>query len=276
MRNYLNLLQEVINDGHDRMSRNGMIRSLFTRTLTFDFADGFPAVTTKKLFFSGVRAELLWFLAMRDRADVKELQEMGCHIWDANADAAYWIDRGKTQFDGDLGRVYGVQWRSWKSSNGTKIDQLGEIIQRIKKEPYDRRLIVSAWNPGDLDDMALPPCHIFFQFFVQDDKLSLTMYQRSCDLFLGVPFNIASYALLLAMVAQVTDLRPSLLTLVLGDTHIYHDHFEAVNEQLSREPKALPSLWLNPAIKTIDGFSISDIELRNYEYHPTIKAKMSV
>lgn len=276
MQDYLDLLKDVHENGTDRVGRNGTTRSLFTRTFSANLQEGFPLLTTKKVYFSSVVAELLWFLRMRNRANVHDLQELGSHIWDANANADYWLNRGKTQFDGDLGRVYGVQWRSWQRSDGTTVDQLNDVIERIKADPSDRRLVVTAWNPGELDDMALPPCHMFFQFYVADGGLSLTMYQRSCDLFLGVPFNIASYALLLSMVAHVTELAPDRLNLILGDVHIYHDHLDAVNEQLEREPRRLPWLWLNPEISDIDSFGVEDIKIEDYDPHPAIKAKMSV
>lgn len=276
MQRYLDILRNVHENGVDRVGRNGTTRSLFTQKFTADLQEGFPLLTTKKVFFSSVVAELLWFLRMRDRANVHDLQELGSRIWDANAQADYWINRGKTQFEGDLGRVYGVQWRSWQRPDGTTVDQLHDVIERIKADPTDRRLVVTAWNPGELEDMALPPCHMFFQFYVAEGGLSLTMYQRSCDLFLGVPFNIASYALLLSMVAHVTGLAPDKLNLILGDVHIYHDHLDAVNEQLEREPKHLPYLLLNPGISDIDSFNVDDIKIEGYEPHPVIKAKMSV
>src|SRR6185437_16030200 len=195
-------------------------------------------------------------------------------IWTDNAEADYWTP--KSQFKGDLGRVYGIQWRSWVAPDGLVIDQVADLIEKIKKTPTDRRLIVTAWNPGELDQMALPPCHMFFQCFVADGKLSLFMHQRSCDLFLGVPFNIASYSLLLSMLAQATGLMPGEFVHSLGDTHIYHDHFDAVKEQLTREPLPLPTLWLNPEVKEIGAFTMDDIRLDGYESHPPIKAKMAV
>jgi thymidylate synthase len=234
--------------------------------------DGFPAVTTKKLAFNSMKAELLWFI--KGSSDVKELQKLGCHIWDANAEADYW--KPKARFEGDLGRIYGVQWRKWKNPESKEIDQLAEAIKQIKENPSSRRIIVNAWNPGEIEQMALPPCHMFFQFFVTDNKLSLQMYQRSCDMFLGVPFNIASYSLLLHMAAQVTDLEAHEFIHTLGDAHIYHNHFSQVKEQLSREPLPLPQLKLNPDIKNIDDFKIEDIELVNYEHHPAIKAPMAI
>lgn len=282
MRNYLNLLQEIMDHGTDREGRNGKTRGLFTRQLRFRMADGFPATTTKKLAARSVSAELLWFMSGCN--DNRVLQRLGCEIWTQNANAEYW--KPKAEFEGHLGRIYGVQWRSWRKPNGEAIDQLSTIIERIKSDPNDRRLIVTAWNPGELDEMALPPCHMIFQFFVSEGKLSLHMLQRSCDMFLGVPFNIASYALMLHIVAQMTNLVPDELILTLGDVHIYHDHFDAVKEQLTREPKALPKLWLNPSIKTLADIDVSNLQmpedvtalvhLEDYEFHPPIKAKMAV
>ena len=221
---------------------------------------------------------------MSGYSDNNELNRLGCHIWDGNAEADYW--KPKAQFDGDLGRVYGVQWRSWQGPDGKIVDQLKDVIERMKTNPNDRRLIVSAWNPGELDQMALPPCHMMFQFFVADRKLSLHMFQRSCDMFLGVPFNIASYALMLHIVAQMTNLEPDELILTLGDAHIYHDHFDAVKEQLKRTPDTLPTLWLNPDIKKLEDLDTKKLsepndiytlaKLENYNPQETIKAKMAV
>lgn len=273
MRQYLDALQYILDNGNYREDRTGVgTKAVFGMQQRYDLSNGFPAVTTKKLAFGAVKKELLWFIS--GSSDNNKLNEMGVHIWDGNANADYW--KPKAKFDGDLGRVYGVQWRSWQSPDGKVIDQLKEIIERIKTKPYDRRLIVSAWNPGELDQMALPPCHVMFQFFVADNKLSLQMYQRSCDMFLGIPFNIASYALLLAMVAQVTGLEQGEFIHTLGDAHIYSNHVDQVTEQLSREPYELPKLWLNPEIKNIDDFGVKDIKLVDYKYHPAIKAKMAV
>ena len=248
--------------------------------MRFNLDEGFPAVTTKKLAFNPVLSELIWFIEGSN--DERRLAEIlhGTRdsekktIWTANAEADYW--KPKAKFDGDLGRVYGVQWRDWTNSDGEKFDQLSDIIQRIKDDPYDRRLIVSAWNPGELDKMALPPCHRDFQFYVADGKISLHMNQRSCDMFLGVPFNIASYSMLLAMVAQVTNLTPHEAVFTFNDAHVYHDHFDAVREQLTRKPSKLPTLWINPKVKSIDDFTMDDVKLENYNPQKTIKAPMAV
>jgi thymidylate synthase len=275
MRQYNDLLKKIMDEGADKETRNGKTRALFGLQMRFNMADGFPAVTTKKLAFKAVKSELLWFLeGSSDDNRLKELNGSERTIWTDNAEAPYW--KPKAKFPGDLGRIYGVQWRKWESPSGKVVDQIAQVIEMIKKDPGSRRLIVTAWNPGELDLMALPPCHMFCQFFVANGKLSLFMHQRSCDMFLGVPFNIASYSLLLHMVAQVTDLEPYEFVHSLGDAHIYHDHFDAVKEQLSREPLPLCTLKLNPAVKNIDDFKIADIELENYQSHPPIKAKMIV
>jgi thymidylate synthase len=279
MKIYNDVLQKIMDEGVDREGRNGSTRAVFALQMRFNMADGFPAVTTKKLAFNAVKSELLWFLDMKgkERASDEELKTLNGTertIWTDNAEADYWMP--KSQFKGDLGRVYGIQWRNWRSPDGKTFDQIAELVEKIKKSPYDRRLIVSAWNPGDLADMALPPCHMFFQCFVADGKLSLHMTQRSCDMFLGVPFNIASYSLLLHMLAQVTGLKAGECILTLQDAHIYHEHFDAVKEQLSRTPMTSPTLWLNPEVKDIDSFTMEDIKLENYQSHPPIKAKMIV
>ncbi len=279
MKTYNDVLRRVMEEGSDRETRNGMTRAMFAVQMRFNMTDGFPAVTTKKLAFKAVKSELLWFLAMKgkERAsdeDLKVLNGSERTIWTDNAESDYW--KPKVKFHGDLGRIYGIQWRGWKSPDGKVVDQIDELIKKLKTSPYDRRLIVSAWNPGELDDMALPPCHMMFQCFVSGDKLSLHMVQRSCDMFLGVPFNIASYSLLLHMLAQVTGLKAHECILTLQDAHVYHDHFDAVKEQLSRDPMALPQLWLNPEVKDIDSFVMDDIKLENYQSHPPIKAKMAV
>lgn len=271
---YLKALKFIMNSGVERMDRTGIgTKAVFGLQMRYNMAEGFPAVTTKKLAFEAVKAELLWFIS--GSSDVKDLNNLGCHIWDANALADYWMPKAK--FEGDVGRIYGVQWRSWKASASDKtIDQLAEVIEKIKNNPSDRRLIISAWNPAELDEMVLPPCHMFFQFFVADGNLSLQMYQRSCDMFLGVPFNIASYSLLLHMISQVTKLKPGEFIHTLGDAHIYLNHFEQVNTQIRRTPYALPKLWLNPDIKNIDDFKMEDIKLIDYKFHPAIKAPMAV
>lgn len=273
MKQYLDALKFVLENGIDRKDRTGVgTRAVFGMQMRFDMNMGFPAVTTKKLAFNSMKAELLWFIS--GSSDVKELQKLGCHIWDANANASYW--KPKAKFEGDLGRIYGVQWRSWKGTEGNLYDQLADAITLIKKEPTSRRIIINAWNPGEISQMALPPCHTFFQFFVADDKLSVQMYQRSCDMFLGVPFNIASYSLLLHLVSQVSGLKPFEFIHVLGDAHIYHNHFEQVKEQLKRKTFKLSELWLNPKVKNIDDFKMEDIKLLNYQCHPTIKGDMAV
>jgi len=273
MKQYLDALRHILENGVDKEDRTGTgTKAVFGMQMRFNMNDGFPAITTKRLAFNSMKAELLWFI--KGSSDVKELQKMGCHIWDANAEAPYW--KPKAKFDGDLGRIYGVQWRKWKTPEGEEIDQLADAIKQIKENPSNRRIIVNAWNPGELDQMALPPCHTFFQFFVANKKLSLQMYQRSCDMFLGVPFNIASYSLLLNMVAQVTNLEAHEFIHTLGDCHIYNNHSEQVKEQLARKPMDLPQLKLNPDIKNIDDFKLKDIWLLCYEPHPPIKAPMAV
>ncbi|MBI2655668.1 thymidylate synthase [Candidatus Woesearchaeota archaeon] len=281
MKQYLDALQYVLDNGADRKDRTGTgTRAVFGMQLRFNMENGFPAITTKKLAWKSVVSELLWFIeGSNDERRLAEIlhgtrDQSKNTIWTDNANASYW--KPKARFEGDLGRVYGVQWRKWKNSEGKEIDQLANAIEMIKTNPTSRRIIVSAWNPGELDKMALPPCHTFFQFFVADGKLSLQMYQRSCDMFLGVPFNIASYSLLLHMIAQVTGLKPGDFVHTLGDSHIYHNHFEQVKEQLSRKPFPPPKLWLNPEIKNIDDFRMEDIKLENYEFHPPIKAPMAV
>ena len=273
---YLNLLQKILDEGSDRMDRTGVgTRALFGLHMRFAMQDGFPALTTKKLAFKAVKSELLWFLeGSNDDARLRELNGTEKTIWTANLEADYW--KPHRAHPTDLGRIYGVQWRAWRKPDGTTVDQLADVIEKIKTNPYDRRLIVTAWNPGELSEMALPPCHMFFQFFVADGTLSLFMHQRSCDMFLGVPFNIASYSLLLHMVAQVTGLEAGEFIHSLGDAHIYNNHVDAVKEQLSRTPLTPPQLWLNPDIKDIDSFTMDDIKLENYESHPPIKAEMAV
>lgn len=273
MKQYLDALRYILENGVDKPNRTGIdSRAVFGVPMRFKMSDGFPAVTTKKLAFKSMKAELLWFIS--GSSDVKDLQKLGSKIWDANAESSYW--KPKAKFPGDVGRIYGTQWRGWNAPDGRKIDQLAEAIEKIKNNPESRRIIVTAWNPGEIDDVALPPCHMFFQFFVANNRISLQMYQRSCDMFLGVPFNIASYSLLLHMIAQVTGLEAYEFVHTLGDAHIYHNHFDVVKEQLSREPYPLPKLWLNPDIKNIDDFKMDDIKLENYQHHPQLKAKMAV
>ena len=275
MKTYNDVLRKIMDEGVDRVGRNATTRALFAMQMRFKMADGFPAVTTKKLAFKAVKSELLWFLeASHDDNRLKELNGSEKTIWTDNAQADYW--KPKAKFDGDLGRIYGVQWRKWQTTDGRIVDQIKDAVEKIKKSPSDRRIIVTAWNPGEVDQMALPPCHMLFQFFVADGKLSLHMVQRSCDMFLGVPFNIASYSLLLHMMAQVTGTAADECILTLNDAHIYHEHFDAVREQLSREPMKLCSLWLNPEVKDIDNFKMEDIKLENYVSHPAIPAKMIV
>ncbi|MBI1936097.1 thymidylate synthase [Candidatus Woesearchaeota archaeon] len=281
MRQYLNALKYVLENGIERKDRTGVgTRAVFGMQMRFSMEDGFPAMTTKKLPWKSVASELLWFIeGSNDERRLAEIlygtrEDSKKTIWTANAEADYW--KPKAKFDGDLGRVYGIQWRKWKSPDGKDTDQLANAVKLIKENPASRRIIVNAWNPGEIHQMALPPCHTFFQFFVANNKLSMQMYQRSCDMFLGVPFNIASYSLLMHMVAQVTELKPGEFVHTLGDAHIYLNHFEQVKEQLSRKPFPLPKLWLNPEIKNIDDFKMEDIKLENYESHPAIKAEMAL
>ena len=264
MQQYLNLLQHIIDNGAEKTDRTGTgTKSCFGYQMRFNLAEGFPMVTTKKLHLKSIIYELLWFL--NGDTNIKYLNENGVRIWDE------WADK-----NGDLGPVYGKQWRSWEGANGVVIDQISELIEQIKKTPDSRRLIVSAWNVGDLSKMALMPCHNMFQFYVADGKLSCQLYQRSADVFLGVPFNIASYALLTLMVAQVCGYEPGDFVHSFGDVHIYSNHFEQVKEQLSRAPKALPEMHLNPEIKNIFDFTYDDFELINYDPYPLIKGKVAI
>lgn len=275
MKTYNNVLRKILTQGVDREGRNGWTRALFAVQMRFPLRGGFPAVTTKKLAFKSVVGELLWFLeGSADDNRLKEIMGADHTIWTDNAEADFW--KPKAKFPGDLGRIYGVQWRHWQTADGREVDQIAELVNKLRTNPNDRRLVVTAWNPGELDRMALPPCHMIFQFFAAKNKLSLHMIQRSCDMFLGVPFNIASYALLLSMTAQVVGMEPDECILTLNDAHIYHEHFTAVEEQLTREPLTLPQLWLNPAVKEIDRFTVGDIRLDNYQHHPPIKAKLVV
>lgn len=264
MKQYLELLDKIMTEGVDRGDRTGTgTRGIFGHQMRFDLSDGFPLLTTKKLHLKSIIYELLWFL--KGDTNVKYLQENGVRIWNEWAAP-----------DGELGPVYGSQWRSWPDYNGGSIDQITEAIKTIKENPESRRIIVSAWNVAKLSEMALPPCHLLFQFYVANGRLSLMLYQRSADCFLGVPFNIASYALLLMMVAQVTGLKPGEFVHTLGDTHIYHNHFEQVRTQLARTPGKLPTMHLNPEIKNIFDFKYEDFELRDYDAQSHIKATVAV
>lgn len=264
MQNYLDLLRHILDNGTDKTDRTGTgTRSVFGYQLRYDLSKGFPLVTTKKVHLKSIIYELLWFL--KGDTNVKYLNDNGVSIWDE------WKDE-----NGDLGPVYGAQWRSWKGADGKVIDQITEVIEQIKKNPDSRRLIVSAWNVAEIPNMALAPCHAMFQFYVADGKLSLQLYQRSADVFLGVPFNIASYALLLMMVAQVCNLEVGDYVHTFGDVHIYNNHFEQVHKQLSRTPKALPAMKLNPEIKDIFDFDFEDFTLENYDPYPGIKAPVAV
>jgi len=287
MQSYLDLLRKIKDTGIDSSDRTGTgTRSLFGEQLRFNLTAGFPAVTTKKLAWKPVVSELLWFI--EGSGDERRLAEIlhgtrdtsKTTIWTANAEASYWKPRAR--FDGDLGRVYGVQWRDWRtpSFNGTNStashDQLISLIENIKKDPNGRRHILTAWNPGELDQMALPPCHMMAQFYVRNGELSCHLYMRSNDIFLGCPFNIASYALFTHMIAQVCGLIAKELIITLGDAHLYHNHLNAATEQLSRDPKILPNLWLNPVITDITKFTMDDCKLIGYDHHSTIKADMAV
>lgn len=264
MKQYLDLLNHILTHGVDKADRTGTgTRSVFGYQMRFDLADGFPLLTTKKLHLKSIIYELLWFLA--GDTNVKYLQDNGVRIWNEWADP-----------DGSLGHIYGYQWRSWPDYDGGHIDQIERAIATIKTDPDCRRNIVSAWNVADLPNMNLPPCHAFFQFYVAGGKLSLQLYQRSADCFLGVPFNIASYALLLQMVAQVTGLQPGEFVHTLGDAHIYNNHFEQVRLQLTREPRPLPRMVINPDVKDIFSFHYDDFQLEGYNPHPHIKGIVSV
>ena len=264
MKQYLDLLNHIMEHGTQKSDRTGTgTRSVFGYQMRFNLADGFPLLTTKKLHLKSIIYELLWFL--KGDTNAKYLQENGVRIWNE------WADE-----NGDLGHIYGYQWRSWPDYNGGHIDQISEVIETIKNNPDSRRIIVSAWNVADLPNMNLPPCHAFFQFYVADGKLSLQLYQRSADTFLGVPFNIASYALLLMMVAQVTGLEVGDFVHTLGDAHIYNNHFEQIQEQLSREPRKLPRMVINPDVKNIFDFKYEDFSLEDYDPHPHIKGIVAV
>ena len=264
MHQYLDLLNRILNEGSDKPDRTGVgVRSVFGHQMRFDLADGFPLVTTKKLHLKSIIHELLWFLS--GDTNIAYLKENGVRIWDE------WADE-----KGDLGPVYGAQWRAWPTRDGGCLDQIKDVVARLKADPNSRRLVVSAWNPADLPDMALPPCHCLFQFYVADGRLSCQLYQRSADVFLGVPFNIASYALLTQMMAQVTGLKPGEFVHALGDAHLYSNHFDQAREQLTRAPHPLPSMRLNPAVQDIFEFQYSDFTLENYTAHPHIKAEVAV
>jgi len=264
MRTYLDLLQHVLDNGTDRGDRTGTgTRSVFGYQMRFDLAQGFPVLTTKKLHLRSIIHELLWFL--RGDTNISYLKENGVSIWDE------WADE-----NGDLGPVYGAQWRSWPKPDGTHIDQIANLMRDLQKNPNSRRLIVSAWNPTLVDEMALPPCHCLFQFYVADGKLSCQLYQRSADIFLGVPFNIASYALLTMMIAQVAGLKLGDFVHTLGDAHLYHNHFDQAKLQLTREPKALPVMEINPQVKDLFAFRFEDFKLVGYEAEPSIKAPIAV
>ncbi|MBF0708623.1 MULTISPECIES: thymidylate synthase [Bacillaceae] len=264
MKTYLQLCEEILHNGTKKSDRTGTgTVSVFGHQMRFDLQEGFPALTTKKLHLRSIIHELLWFL--NGDTNVKYLQDNGVRIWNE------WADE-----DGELGPVYGHQWRSWTGADGSTVDQIAKVVEQIKTNPNSRRMIVTAWNPSEVDDMALPPCHCLFQFYVADGKLSCQLYQRSADVFLGVPFNIASYALLTMMMAQVCDLEPGEFIHTLGDAHIYNNHIEQVNLQLTREPRDLPKMKINPDVKSIFDFSFDDFELTDYNPHPHIKGEVSV
>lgn len=264
MKQYLDLLDVILKQGVEISDRTGTgTRSIFGYQMRFDLSQGFPLLTTKKLHTKSIIYELLWFL--KGDTNIDYLQEHGVRIWNE------WADEG-----GNLGPVYGAQWRSWSIGDGRTVDQISELIQAIKRDPASRRLIVSAWNVGDLEKMALPPCHLLFQFYIAEGKLSCLLYQRSADVFLGVPFNIASYALLTMMVAQVCGYQPGEFIIALGDTHLYNDHIEQAQLQLTRSPYPLAKMVISPKVKDIFGFDYPDFELIDYQSHPHIKAKVSV
>ena len=264
MQQYLDLMTRVMKEGTLKADRTGTgTKSVFGHQMRFDLSEGFPCITTKKLHLKSIIHELLWFL--KGDTNIKYLKENGVRIWDE------WADK-----NGDLGHVYGYQWRSWPAPDGKHIDQITQVVETLKKNPDSRRIIVSAWNVGEIEQMALPPCHAFFQFYVADGKLSCQLYQRSADIFLGVPFNIASYALLTMMMAQVCNLEVGDFVHTLGDAHIYSNHFEQTELQLSRDTKALPKMKINPEVKSIFDFTIDDFELVDYECHPHIKGKVAI
>lgn len=264
MKQYLDLMQHILNNGVKKEDRTGTgTLSVFGYQMRFNLADGFPMVTTKKVHLKSILHELLWFL--KGDTNIAYLKENGVSIWDE------WADE-----NGDLGPVYGSQWRSWPTPDGRHIDQITQVVNQLKNNPDSRRIIVSAWNVAEIENMKLPPCHAFYQFYVAEGKLSCQLYQRSADVFLGVPFNIASYALLVLMMAQVTGLEPGEFIWTGGDTHIYSNHLEQAQMQLTREPRALPQMKLNPEVKDIFDFKFEDFELVNYNPHPAIKAPVAV
>lgn len=264
MRQYLDLLHHVLQSGRPKQDRTGTgTLSVFGWQMRFDLAERFPLITTKRVHLKSVIHELLWFL--RGETNVRSLHEAGVSIWDEWADP-----------NGELGPIYGYQWRSWPTADGRHIDQIAEVVRLLRSEPHSRRMIVSAWNVGEVPKMALAPCHTMFQFYVLEGKLSCQLYQRSADVFLGVPFNIASYALLTLMLAQVSQLAPGEFVHTLGDAHLYLNHLEQAREQLSREPRALPSLRLNPAVRELEQFRFEDIVLESYDPHPPIRAPVAV
>ena len=264
MKQYLDLLREIRDNGVTKTDRTGVgTKSIFGHQMRFNLQDGFPLLTTKKVVLKGIIYELLWFL--KGDTNIKFLTDHNVHIWDE------WADE-----NGDLGYVYGKQWRSWEATDGRVIDQISQVVDLIKNHPDSRRILVTAWNPAEIDKMALPPCHCLFQFYVADGKLSCQLYQRSADTFLGVPFNIASYALLTMMLAQVCGLEPGEFIHTTGDTHIYLNHLEQVNEQLSREPRPLPKMIINPDVKSIFDFKYEDFKLEGYDPYPAIKAPVAV
>ncbi|WP_011581088.1 MULTISPECIES: thymidylate synthase [Chelativorans] len=264
MRQYLDLLAHVLENGIDREDRTGTgTRGVFGYQMRFDLSDGFPVLTTKKLHLRSIIYELLWFL--KGDTNIRYLQENGVTIWDE------WADE-----NGDLGPVYGAQWRSWPAPDGRHIDQIANLLNGLRENPYSRRHIVTAWNPAEIDGMALPPCHCLFQFHVAEGRLSCQLYQRSADIFLGVPFNIASYALLTMMIAQVTGLKPGDFVHTLGDAHLYKNHFDQAREQLTRTPKPLPTMWINPEVDDLFAFGYEDFRLEGYVADPTIRAPIAV
>lgn len=294
---YLRIVQEILRFGDERGDRTGVgTLAIFAQMMRFFMGDGFPALTTKFVSLRAVIGELLWMLCGDN--DNRNLNALGIHIWDGNANDPKWLAKGKAKFPGDAGRNYSIEWRHWLRPDGKEVDQISDVIERIKNNPTDRRMIFTGWNAGEVDETSLPACHAFAQFFVRQGELSVTMYQRSCDTFLGVPFNMAQYALVLHLFAQMTGLKPGTFTHVLGDTHLYKNHLDQAREQLLREPYPAPQLWLNPNLR-----SLTDVEamyqdllrragpkekpkpiklldevarLEDYEYHPAIKANMAV